>query len=107
MDTWVVISFIVVVGLVLIIWMLRDRLTSFTARGSMDKREAEVTMQAAPNQTQTAVGSPKSSHSVEIRGNTAIGKTKMDISQTDVGVEDNKFAGNTDLKVKPDQKKRR
>ncbi len=102
MDSTVLIALIVVVGIVIVVWMLRDRLTAITARGSQN--EIEVKAEAAPDASPPA-NAPRAG--VSITHTKSIGNTKIEIARDDVNMDDNLLTGKTDIRVKADPKKPR
>lgn len=105
MDSTVLIVLIVVIGVLVLVWMLKDRITLFSARGSVDKREGELKVEAAPPQVDA--GKSGARPSVDISGNKALGNTRIDVKRGDVRVDDNLLTGKTDIQVEDDQKKPR
>lgn len=106
MDSSVLIALVVVVGIIFVVWMLRSRITLFSARGSIDKREGEVKLEAAPPQSPIAVHSePK--YSVDINGNTTIGDTQIGVSRPDVRISRNRLFGKSKIQVVDEEKRKR
>jgi hypothetical protein len=103
-DNTSIVLIVLIVAVVFVIWILRDRITAFTARGSMEKREGEVKLEATPG-SQTP--NTPSRASVNITRTKTFGDTKMKIERDDVNVDDNVFTGKTDLQVKDESKKSR
>ncbi len=89
MDSNVLIALIVVAGIVVIVFLLRDRITKLRARASMSKGEGGVDIEAAkPKQKMSA--QPPDPHSVVISGNKNIGRgNAIEVSRDDVAVTDN------------------
>lgn len=105
MDSSVLIVLVVVIGIIVVVWMLRSRITLFSARGSIDKREGELKVEAAP--TQSGANQSDARPSVDISHNKAFGDTRIGVKRGDVRVDDNLLAGKTDIQVEDDQKKPR
>ena len=104
MDSNVVIVLIVVVGLIVVVWMLRDRLTKLRLGGSVEKKEGEVTLEAAPRESP---GTAESKYGVDIIGNKSAGSSKIKVSRPDVRVANNTSIGKSEIEVKDDKKPRR
>ncbi len=105
MDSTVQIVFVVVIGIIVVVLLLRDRLTTFFVRGSVDKREGELKVEAAPPQSGASQSDTRPS--VDISGNKSFGDTRIGVKRGDVRVDDNLFAGKTDIQVEDDKKKPR
>jgi hypothetical protein len=89
MDSNVLIVLILVVGVIAIVVMLRDRITKFRAHTSVTKGEGGVDIEAAkPKQKMSA--QPPDPHSVVISGNKNIGRgNAIEVSRDDVAVTAN------------------
>ena len=108
MDNGAVIALIIVVGIVVVVFLLRDRITGLRAKASVDKREGEFEVKAAKPQPPAISSQPTEPPSINISGNKAFGKTRVKIERDDVGVTDNTLVGNTQIEVKdPTPKKSR
>lgn len=104
MDSNVLIVLIVVVGLVVVVWLLRDRLTKFRVGGSVEKKEGEVSLEASPRESS---GTASSKYGVDISGNKAAGKSKIDVSRPNVRVANNTSVGQSEIQVKDEKKPRK
>jgi hypothetical protein len=101
----VYIVLIVVVGIIVVVWMLRGRLTAVTARGSVPKGEVEMKAEAVPEASNKGDATPK--YGVDIHGIKSVGDTRIGVQRDDVRLADSAFAGKTDIHVKNDDKKTR
>ncbi|MDL1898719.1 hypothetical protein FBQ82_20950 [Anaerolineae bacterium CFX7] len=104
MDSNVLIVGIVVLGLVVVVVLLRDRITALIVRGSATKQEGEVRFEAdKPRETKAN----DARASVSIRGNKSLGKSKMQVSRDDVEISDNLTIGEQEFKVEDHSKKKK
>ncbi len=108
MDNTVLIVLIIGVVIIAVVFMLRDRITRFGARASLDKREGGVDIEAVPptqNKRQTA-----SPHAINISGNKLVGKKNViEVERSDVNVQDNMQLGEDQritAKSEPERKKK-
>jgi hypothetical protein len=105
MDTNLVLfALIVVVGIVVIVLLLRNRVTKVDANASLKDQSGSFSVQAS--KPQPPQGTPPDSHSVVISGNKNIGKDNaIEVSHADVAVKDNTQIGkNQKIVVEPDTK---
>ncbi len=99
MDNNVLIILIIVAGILVAVFLLRDRITEILARVSPEKGEGEIRLKAAkPQRPQSGeqVGPPPS---VDISGNFMAGKNRIDIVQQGVRVKDTKMLGENEVFV--------
>ncbi len=85
----VLIVLLIIVGVIVIVFLLRDRITKLGARASLDKREGEFNIEAAdPKQSPKEM--PADKHSVNISGNRQLGKSNViEVERSDVNVQNN------------------
>ncbi|MBI4671117.1 MAG: hypothetical protein HY741_05555 [Chloroflexi bacterium] len=103
MDSNVLIVGIVVLGLIVIVILLRDRIRTLLVRGSVEKREGELRVEADASQTPM----PNDTRaSVTIRGNKSIGTSQMEVKREDVEISDNVSVGKAEIKVDDRAKKK-
>ena len=102
MDSNVLIVLIVVVGIVAIVYMFRDRITKFIAQVSLKDRSGNIDIEAAKPQKPQA--NPPDTHSVVISRNKNIGKdNSIEAGRGDVAITDNVQIGQSQkIVVKPD-----
>ncbi len=98
----VLVALIVVVGIVIIVLLLRDRITKFGAHASLKDQDGSVSIEAA--KPQRAKTPPPDTHSVVISRNKNIGKDNaIEVSRGDVAVTDNDQIGqNQKIVAEPD-----
>jgi hypothetical protein len=97
MDPNVLITFIIILGIVLIVVLLSGRLTKLAAWASIRKGEGGLNIEAAkPKSTQPQ---PSDQYSVNISGNVAQDRAKIIVSQDNVNVEDNTLTGGSEINV--------
>jgi len=104
MDSNVLIVGIVVLGLVVVVILLRDRITALIVRGSATKQEGEVRFEADKPQEMKANDARAS---VSIRGNKFWGESEMQVSRDDVEIVDNAGVGKQKIQVKDSVKKKK
>lgn len=99
MDSNVLIALVIVVGIVVIVFLMRDRITEVLARGSVDKREGEVRLKAAkpqPPQSGEQAGPPPS---IDITGALMVGKNRLEVNRDSVRVKDAKMLGENEIGI--------
>lgn len=101
-NSSVLIALIVVVGIVVIVFMLRGRITRFIAQISLKDHSGNIGIEAAKPQKPQVV--PPDSHSVVISGSKQIGKGNViEISRDDVAVTDfDQIGQDQKIVAKPD-----
>jgi hypothetical protein len=100
MDNSALIVLFIVLGIVVVVYLLRDRLTRLRAKASVDKREGELEVEAAEPQPLATSSQPTDPPSINISGNKTFGKTRVKIERDDVGVTGNTLLGSTQIEVK-------
>ncbi len=103
MDSNVLIVGIIVLGLIVVVILLRDRITKLLVRGSVTKQEGEVRFEADKPSAQLPTD-PRAS--VTIRGNKSVGESKMQVSRDGVEISDNLALGKQEIKVDDPAKKK-
>lgn len=104
MDSNVQIVLIVVIGIVVIVFLLKDRLTAFRLGGSMVTKEGEVKLEAAQPGTQNSGTAPQK-YNVDVSRNKTVGNGEISVSRPDVRVDDNASIGRSRIQVKDSSQK--
>lgn len=101
MDSNVLIVGIVVLGIVVIVVLLKDRITSLFVKASSDSASVNVkTAEPAPS---TAESLPP--NSVNYSDNASFGSTDVEISRPNTNVSENLSVGKTNIKITKDDPK--
>ncbi len=103
MDSNVLIVGIVVLGLIVVVILLRDRITTMLVRGSVTKQEGEVRFEA--DKPQDAKPNDERA-SVTIRGTKSFGSSDIQVSRDDVEISDTLSVGDQKIKVDEPAKKK-
>ncbi|SRR6266404_7254913 len=101
----VYIALIIGAAIVIVVFLLRSRITDVEAHGSVKKQEGRFKIKAAPAASEgSGTADP---YSVDISGNRVVGVGRFRILRDSVRVARNWFAGKSTLEVEPDQEKKR
>jgi hypothetical protein len=99
MDNNALIVLIIVLGIIIIVYLLRDRITGLRTRASLEKREGEFELKAAKPQPPSTASQPEAKYSVDISGNKTVGQSKMKVQHDDVRIVDNTLFGKSDIEI--------
>jgi hypothetical protein len=91
----VYITGIIVLGVVTVVYLLRDRLSQLFIRASKDQGELNITAREQTPQLQNS----QNPYNIDISGNNTFGKTKIGVEREGTKIAGNTAVGQTEINV--------